>query len=390
MIQYPKEIHVTLPSVEGGFGTMNIMKDPPKGVYTRFIPKVGTTSRITDWIDSEDTGNRICEVIKPYARGINPAVSVDYSNTGSNGGQYRNLVGQYQPSITTSQAYYPYTVNRSGAYRPPITPPEELLPLSRLPRLVTLQQTNPGSEQMFVQKGVQCKTDLRTIRDQLLKVCAPPRALFNIETPASKPYEIENHIQAIRSKNVLPNISAKGFIDKLNEHPSKKLNNLTYQLVTSKPSEHIQVTNLEDFKGNQKIALKNILQGNFKSNINGIESRSACNAPVELIKKLPYENVQTNLGYYTKENNIKNDLALDRKLPLMNLNSGIKGNDSTIFIHKEPQLDRNMPLTSFSANSVRQGYDHGINNRTCKLAPRPILGGYCNGGYIQQYNYLPK
>ena len=52
MIQYPKNKHITLPSIEGGFGSMNILKDPPKAIYTRFKPKVGDTSNLNEAIDA--------------------------------------------------------------------------------------------------------------------------------------------------------------------------------------------------------------------------------------------------------------------------------------------------------------------------------------------------
>ena len=38
---------LTLPSVVGGLGSMNILRDPPKSLMTRRIDKVGDTSAIT-------------------------------------------------------------------------------------------------------------------------------------------------------------------------------------------------------------------------------------------------------------------------------------------------------------------------------------------------------
>ena len=75
----------TLPSVESWGTNMNILRDPPKSIMTRRIDKVGETSSITELIDG--SGNRNCEAISLYARGINPFVSVDYGNAGNNGGQ---------------------------------------------------------------------------------------------------------------------------------------------------------------------------------------------------------------------------------------------------------------------------------------------------------------
>ena len=59
MIQYPKTTGLTLPSVEGGFGTLNILRDPPKSIHTTYKPKVGDTSKISEWIGGSD--DRICE-----------------------------------------------------------------------------------------------------------------------------------------------------------------------------------------------------------------------------------------------------------------------------------------------------------------------------------------
>ena len=59
----------TNPSVEMGLGSMNILRDPPRSITTRRVDKVGQTSSITEMID--DSGNRACEAINLYARGVN-------------------------------------------------------------------------------------------------------------------------------------------------------------------------------------------------------------------------------------------------------------------------------------------------------------------------------
>ena len=75
----------SLPSAEGWGSNMNILRDPPKSIHTRRLDKVGQTSDITAMID--DSGNRVCEGINVFARGVNPMVSVSYNNVGNNGGQ---------------------------------------------------------------------------------------------------------------------------------------------------------------------------------------------------------------------------------------------------------------------------------------------------------------
>lgn len=122
LIQYGK---VTLPSVEGWNTSSNILKDPPKSIHTRKIDKVGETSYLSSVLGESDT--RLCEAINYYARGTNPMVSVNY--------------GQGQQS--TTNAYLPHRVARNGAFRPPILRTENLVPLSRLPRIWTSAFTQP-------------------------------------------------------------------------------------------------------------------------------------------------------------------------------------------------------------------------------------------------------
>ena len=121
---------VTLPSV-GSWGTnMNIMKDPPKSIMMRRIDKVGDTNEITKMIDNSD---RSAEAILRFARGVNPSVSVNYSNFGGS-----------QQNFGNQQAFLPYTINKDGDFHPPVQAPQDLLPLSRMPRNTTFAISNPG------------------------------------------------------------------------------------------------------------------------------------------------------------------------------------------------------------------------------------------------------
>lgn len=115
----------TLPSVEGWSTSSNIIKDPPKSIHTRKVDKVGETSYLNTVLG--ESNDRFCEAINYYARGTNPMVSVNY--------------GQGQNSKTN--AYLPYRVARDGAFRPPILRQEDLIPLSRLPRIWTTITAQP-------------------------------------------------------------------------------------------------------------------------------------------------------------------------------------------------------------------------------------------------------
>lgn len=131
----------TLPSVEVWNGNFDIIKDPPAGIHTRRIVKVGDNSDLLDWHD--DSGSRINEMINVYARGKNPMVSVQYSNHGNTGsglmGRDGGTSGSNMSKIFTSGSggKLPYRIMNDGAFRPPILRQEDLLPLSRMPRLCT-------------------------------------------------------------------------------------------------------------------------------------------------------------------------------------------------------------------------------------------------------------
>lgn len=197
MIQYPKLTHTTLPSVEGAFGSMKILRDPPKSRYTTYRPKVGDDNQMLELIAT--SGDRICETIQPFARGVNPMVSVSYSNFGNNGGQTRGSSG--------GEAYYPYRIMRDGAFRPPIVAPQDLLPLSRLPRNVTSCATNPTTR--LVDLKMSCPTDLKQIREELVRTCAPPRAGFVIGAPAQAPRETGYSVLTPRCSAAQPNVSGR-------------------------------------------------------------------------------------------------------------------------------------------------------------------------------------
>lgn len=128
MIQYPKHEHLTLGGVENWGHNTNILRDPPKAIFTRRIDKVGQNTDITELVDS--SSDRAADSIQVYARGVNPMVSVSYSNYGNNGGMSGN------PTSTSgrTQAFLPYPAMEGGAFRPPVRNPRDLLPLSRLPR----------------------------------------------------------------------------------------------------------------------------------------------------------------------------------------------------------------------------------------------------------------
>ena len=100
----------------------SITREAHKAVFTRQRNPIIENSRITQAI--ADSGSRASENILLFARGINPMVSVQYTNSDG------------------TPSKLPYTILRDGAFRPPIRMQEELLPLSRLPRNTVTVGTN--------------------------------------------------------------------------------------------------------------------------------------------------------------------------------------------------------------------------------------------------------
>jgi len=188
---------VTLPSVDTWGTDMNILRDPPRSITTRRIDKVGETSDITAMID--DSGNRSCEAIQVYARGVNPSVSVSYSNYGNNGGQGQagGLTGLNAPIAGAGrQAKLPFSVMKDGAFRPPVRTQFDLMPLSRIPRIWTSAYSQPGFAD-YSKKMRTCGTAAETkeVFDTTLTACARPTAVYKIE----KPHESQ---QALISKSI--------------------------------------------------------------------------------------------------------------------------------------------------------------------------------------------
>lgn len=132
---------VTLPSVESWNGNFNIVKNPPSGIHTRRVIKVGEDNDLLNRRD--DSGSRINEMIKFYARGSNPMVAVQYSNHGNFGNGMMGVTGGTAGTsmnglfVSGGGGKLPYRIMNRGAFRPPIRRQEDLMPLSRMRRSCT-------------------------------------------------------------------------------------------------------------------------------------------------------------------------------------------------------------------------------------------------------------
>jgi len=172
----------SLPSVESWGTNNNILRDPPRSITTRRIDKVSETSIIEQ--EQQDSSNRIAESILQFPRGVNPMVSVNY---GSNGGGYKSG-GSTVPVFNSTgvqigtnfmsgnvQAKLPYRIMEGGAFRPPIQRPQDLLPLSRLPRNNTY--VDPIAYKPDFTKKILCQgsaKDYRNVKNGTLQVSSNP------------------------------------------------------------------------------------------------------------------------------------------------------------------------------------------------------------------------
>jgi hypothetical protein len=194
-----------LPSVESWGTNMNILRDPPKSIMTTKKNKVGQTSSITEMIDL--SGDRVAETILVYPRGVNPMVSVSYSN--DNSSQLSgNLVGLSESfntiSTSNTQSMLPYRIMNGQSFRPPVRKQEELLPLSRQPRVWTSQNTN--LESVDFSKRVKEQGDSNTtkeVKTDVLKTFIRPTEYKRIEKPIEQPYETKYSIQ--KTMNIFAN-----------------------------------------------------------------------------------------------------------------------------------------------------------------------------------------
>ena len=207
---------VTLPSVESWGTNMNIMKDPPKSIFTRKIDKVSDTQEFQRMVESS-IEDRQCENLQVYPRGVNPSVAVSYSNYGNNGGKLMHFGKDsvattsvardgvyggdgYQQAVQNKQTKnsgqisnghtmtkYPYRIDLDGDFRPPasIFPETRLAALSRLPRNVTNVYTNPLAGKWLDRSTCDSKQYDRATRPDIFSVSATATSCHQIGAVAS-------------------------------------------------------------------------------------------------------------------------------------------------------------------------------------------------------------
>jgi hypothetical protein len=303
MIQYPKQLHVTLPSVESWAINNNILKDPPKSITTRRIDKVGQNQDLVYEVDG--SGDRICEGINVYARGVNPFVAVSFDNFSNNGGKSGFITNQ----SSRPQVSMPYKVMREGVFRPPVQNPRDLLPLSRQPRLLSEKYSNPG----FINfaKSRFCPEKFRQVKEEVLKTCVRPTAVFNIEKPI-EPFDINYSIVENPIKFSV-NAGYKG-TDRTtlsNVTPTKGANNDNNNVMAFSNFGSNEKGKRIEFNINDKKYTRDTLQGEYGTNISGHKKNVQFDIDKDrYIQDRLQGELGTNISSYTK--NIEFDIDEDR------------------------------------------------------------------------------
>jgi hypothetical protein len=406
----------TLPSVVGGLGSQNILRDPPRSIHTRRRDKVGETSSITEMIDQ--SGNRACEAISTYARGINPCVSVSYNNFGNNGGQNSgSLVGS-----GGTMASLPYKIMRNGAFRPPIIRAEQLMPLSRQPRVNTSAFTKPGFAD-FTKKMVCPGGKLRAIVESPLHTFIRPTATYKIETPINQPFEVKYVIKNpvkfdkeagssgkrfqdfVIQSNLEPyshvnsdrmaidsNINKSGdtvrYVDNSHLNTDKYIQDTLHSSVQSKRSKSIQINN-------SNLDTDRYLQDSLAHSVSSNKNRSAQITPIEDIMNLDIRTKDPlNFSYtapkssHDKQNYIHKDKELQRRVMRMTA-----ATNKTRNIHYRPSTEhfrvqkRNRPIAHGSTNRGSMVYQstNDINNRNYPLKKTINAGGMMIKGHVPSH-----
>lgn len=370
----------TLPSVESWGTNMNIARDPPKAVFTRKIDKVGETSELTQML--EESTERACEAIQVYARGVNPSVSVSYSNVGNNGGQKSG-------GITVGgdrSAKLPYRVMRDGVFRPPVLRQENLLPLSRLPRAWTQAFTKPGFADFS--KKMRCPQPAEKThetRNSILKQNIRPTAVYKLEKPIEEPFEVRYMV-----KPTTLTVSASSGVRTLDysqQEVKVPIGNIHENALHA--NARVNASDPTVFVNNNTVMdtdryTHDVLTSDVQTNPYSSHTHTFIDDIADLsnikTKETLHTDYMTNTSGYERNNYLHDELELDRKLPVYNASTNL--NNPNIYkrqdYENEVYLDRNIPLSSYATNKISYGtgggYDHGSRDYNLHPKIRPSDG----------------
>jgi hypothetical protein len=425
MIQYSKNEHVTLPSVESWGTNNNILRDPPKSITTRRIDKVFQNTDITNLVD--DSGDRICDGINVYARGVNPFVSVSYDNNSNNAG----ISGNATSFSNRVQARLPYPAFEGGAFRPPILTQRDLLPLSRLPRAWFGTMSTPGF--IDFSKTQQKPNDYRAIKDMLNIYDIQPNKTTNIDKPLVENFKMLN---AINDKHINVDVNSGYQSTYLSNYTKENIDmykgindNSINAFAQSNMGQDTMSHNLEGFSIDENRYIQNHLNHHAYSNVSSNNAQNLSNIQMDTSKYLQnttsietfsnvsadisskglnelYDNgrvsVKDNMIQYNTEAGINpgytflGDIAkpvLEMRNPQFEVQS--KVSDSRVYKRIEHEntleFERNTPLTNFQTNITKLEDFNSINLSSRdynRLEPQLKKGSFNNVGVKPQIERL--
>ena len=337
---------ITLPSV-GGWGTnMNIIKDPPKALVSRRRDKVGDTNDITKMIDDS---NRSTDAILRFARGVNPSVSVSYTN---NGGSLQNYGNQ--------QAFLPYTINKDGDFRVPVPAPHDLLSLSRLPRESVKVFTNPHVVDFSKElPNSRNQTTTSNVKSDIISSSVRPTKTYIIQKPAKETFDIKYNIQDTTPVSCQSNMTTNDRTTQNVIVPTNSINDdVLYAFAQSNMNDTNRVVNdmnyldsgrfIQDTNAHQ--VYSNLGSNEHGFNITDISDLSNVNNLTKDTHIIDYGTTQTS---YTKENYIHDDLEFDKNLPNYSTFSNRNGGNKTDYIHSDIYLQKTLP--EYQSHSNKRG-----------------------------------
>jgi hypothetical protein len=318
----------TLPSVESWGTNNNILRDPPKSVMTRRIDKVNQDGSLNEMF--YHSGDRFAENINVYARGVNPMVSVQYGNV--NGG---------------ANAKLPYRIMNGGAFRPPELRQEQLLPLSRQPRLPTKVVTN--KEFIDYSKSALCDSQpkkYRQIVEEKVEGFIVPTRTMKIQTPVKEHFEVSYVLDAPLRGDYYSNLRST------KEQYSEDINielerNIPLHFQTTNKSENIAKFITPD---NEIVLESNIPAYMIQtSKFQNIATSGVLNGEIVLQNNMPHYLVQANRNQQTGEILLPdNEIVLQNNIPHYLLESAKADNTTYVKIAHENdyKFENNRPTAS--------------------------------------------